>query len=167
MEKEIRILLSRKTNQNQPGIKREKTTHPRKKDYMQKKGSRRQKGITKKSGTYGLECGPPRYYTRNLKTTRQSRSMHKMRHDQPYVETVSQGCCNLHSWTKETILNPETRIRRILIKQTSSISNTKDTKPSSSTDQSDSQTQIIGNRHGRVINSTCRHHWRRQVGIQV
>ena len=45
--KEIRILLSRKTNQNQPGIKPEKTTRQRKKDYMQKKGSRRQKGINK------------------------------------------------------------------------------------------------------------------------
>ena len=51
--------------------------------------------------------------------------------------------------------------------QTSSISNTKDTKPSPSTEESDSQTQIRGNRHGRVINSTSRYHWRRQVGIQV
>ena len=93
--------------------------------------------------------------------------MHKMRHDQPYVEIVSPGCCNLHSGTKETILNPETRTLRISIKLTSSISNTKDTKPSPSTDQSDSQTQIMENRHGPVINSTSRHHWRQQVGIQV
>ena len=47
VEKEIRILLSRKTSQNQAGIKSEKTTRQRKKDYMQKKGTRRQKGITK------------------------------------------------------------------------------------------------------------------------
>ena len=47
VEKEIRILLSRKTHQNQPGIKPQKTTRQRKKDYMQKKGTRRQKGITK------------------------------------------------------------------------------------------------------------------------
>ena len=47
LEKEIRILLSMKTKENQPGIKLEKTTRQRKKDYMQKKGTKRQKGITK------------------------------------------------------------------------------------------------------------------------
>ena len=47
VEKEIRIVLSRKTSQNQAGIKPERTTRQRKKDYMQKKGIRRQKGITK------------------------------------------------------------------------------------------------------------------------
>ena len=93
--------------------------------------------------------------------------MHQMRHDQPYVETVLLGCSNLQGRSKETISNPETRILRILIKPTSSILNTKDTRPSPSTDQSDSQTQIMGNRNGRVINSRSRHHWRRQVGIQV
>ena len=64
--------------------------------------------------------------------------MHKMRHDRPYVETVSPGCYNLHSGTKETISNPETRILRISINPPSSISNIKDTQPSPSIDQSDS-----------------------------
>ena len=90
-----------------------------------------------------------------------------MRHDQPYVETVLPGGCNLRNGTKKTITNPETWILRISIKSTSSISNTNDTKPSPSTDQSDSQTQIMRIRHGPVINSTSRHHWRWQVGIQV
>ena len=44
MEKEIRILLSRKTNQSQPGIKPAKTTRQRKKDYMQEKRNQATKG---------------------------------------------------------------------------------------------------------------------------
>ena len=47
MEKEIRILLLRERNQNQPGIKSEITTRQGKKDYMQRKRARREKGILK------------------------------------------------------------------------------------------------------------------------
>ena len=45
----------RKTNQNQPGIKPEKTTRQRKKDYMQKKGTRGQKGTPKEK--WGIPIG--------------------------------------------------------------------------------------------------------------
>ena len=66
MEKEIRILLSRKTNQNQPGIKPEKTTRQRKKDYMQKKGTRRQKGITKEKWNIPIGMRPTKILNQKL-----------------------------------------------------------------------------------------------------
>ena len=66
MVKEIRILLSRKTNQNQPGIKSEKTTHQRKKDYIQKKGTRRQKGITKDKWSIPIGLRPTKILNQKL-----------------------------------------------------------------------------------------------------
>ena len=66
VEKEIRILLSRKTNQNQPGIKPKKTTRQRKKDYMQKKGTRRQKGITNEKWSIPLGIPPTKILNQKL-----------------------------------------------------------------------------------------------------
>ena len=66
VEKEIRILLSRKTNQNQPRIKPAKTTCQRKKDYMQKKGIRRQKGITKEKCNIPIGMRPTKILNQKL-----------------------------------------------------------------------------------------------------
>ena len=66
VEKEIRILLSRKTNQNQPGIKPEQTTRQRKKDYMQKKGIRQQKGKTKEKWNIPIGMRPTKILIQKL-----------------------------------------------------------------------------------------------------
>ena len=66
VKKEIGILLSRKTNQNQAGIKPEKTTHQRKKDFMQKKGTRRQKGITKEKWNIQIGMRPTKILNAKL-----------------------------------------------------------------------------------------------------
>ena len=47
VEKGIKILPSKNSNLNQPRIKLEKIIRQRKKDYMQRTGTRRQKEITK------------------------------------------------------------------------------------------------------------------------
>ena len=57
VEKGIRILPSRKTNLNQPGIKLEKTIDRRKKDYMQRNRTRRKKEMSKEkwSVLFGMQ----------------------------------------------------------------------------------------------------------------
>ena len=70
VEKDIRILLPRKINQNQHGIKPEKTTRHRKKDYMQKKGSTGKKGINKKKWNIPIGMRPTKILNQKLENNK-------------------------------------------------------------------------------------------------
>ena len=74
------------------------------------------------------------------------------------------GSINYH--TKETIPNTKEGFFRISKQQTPGITDTPDTT-SASTGKPDSMAKGMGNGNERVINSTSRHRWRPQSGIEA
>ena len=91
--------------------------------------------------------------------------MYKMRHEQSRMETMPKTCGRINYHKKEIISNTKKRLWWISKRQTPGITDTVDTT-GTSTSEPDSQTKGIGNGNGRVINSTSRHRWQLQSGIE-
>ena len=89
-----------------------------------------------------------------------------MRHEQLRMETMAKKGGSINYHTKETIPDTKKGMFWISKQQTPGIRDTPDTT-STSTGKPDSQTKGMGNGNGQVINSTSRHRWQRQSGIEA
>ena len=89
-----------------------------------------------------------------------------MLNKQPCMEAMPKRCGSINYHTKETIPDTKKGLFRISKQQTRGITDTQDTT-SASTGKLDSMAKSMGNGNRQGINSTSRHRWRWQSGIEA